>query len=246
MRNILLEDLQGLTSDYDSFLTKEGAMLISVIIPCYNGSMDLPEAIARLRQQNMEIEVIVIDHGSTHHTAKITKSFDYIVHTIPNSRAATARNTGLKLATGDFILFQDHDDLMKKDALANLLSPFQQDASLSAVMGQAIDFISPDIPPEEMKILAPRPQPYYGFLSGAVLFRRNIFDLVGSFTENLATGETVDFLMRFKESGLPTVKIDTITVERRLHSNNTGRTMKKQEHKDYASLLRRKLAARRS
>lgn len=175
-------------------------MLISVIIPCYNGSKYLPEAITSLRQQGMEIEIIVIDDGSTDGTAKIAKSLGCIVRTIPNSGAATARNTGLKLATGDFILFQDHDDLMKKGALANLLAPF----------------------------------------------RRDIFDIIGSFTESLITGETVDFLMRLKESGLPTIKIETITVARRLHSNNTGRTMKKQEHKDYASLLRRKLAARRS
>ena len=194
-------------------------MLISVIIPCYNGSKYLPEAITSLRQQGMEIEIIVIDDGSTDGTAKIAKSLGCIVRTIPNSGAATARNTGLKLATGDFILFQDHDDLMKKGALANLLAPLKQNSSLSAVMGQAIDFISPDISP---------------------------FDIIGSFTESLITGETVDFLMRLKESGLPTIKIETITVARRLHSNNTGRTMKKQEHKDYASLLRRKLAARRS
>lgn len=221
-------------------------MLISVIIPCYNGSKYLPEAITSLRQQGMEIEIIVIDDGSTDGTAKIAKSLGCIVRTIPNSGAATARNTGLKLATGDFILFQDHDDLMKKGALANLLAPLKQNSSLSAVMGQAIDFISPDISPEEMRLLAPRTQPYYGFLSGAALFRRDIFDIIGSFTESLITGEPVDFLMRLKESGLPTIKIETITVARRLHSNNTGRTMKKQEHKDYASLLRRKLAARRS
>lgn len=219
--------------------------LISVIIPCRNGAQYLAEAVASLNRQNMPLEIIVVDDGSTDETAKLAQGLGCIVRSIPHSGLSAARNKGLGLAHGSFILFLDHDDVMREGALEKLYAPMSLPNTPDLVMALAMDFISPELTNEEKKGLAPRQAPYYGLLSGAVLFKTAVFSSIGGFTEHLATGQTMDILMRAEESGMCIERLDVISVDRRLHNNNMGRSMQQQEHKDYASLLRRKLAARR-
>lgn len=219
--------------------------LISAVIPCRNGAQYLSEAVASLKLQNMPLEIIVADDGSTDETAALAQELGCIVRSIPHSGLSAARNKGLELAHGSCILFLDHDDVMREGALETLYVPMSRTNTPDMVMALAKDFISPELTDEEKKVLAPRQAPYYGLLSGAVLFRASALSTIGGFTEHLATGQTMDILMRAEESGMCIERLDFISVDRRLHNNNMGRSMRQQEHKDYASLLRRKLAARR-
>lgn len=217
------------------------SILFSVIIPCRNGADYLPAAVAGIRRQNMPVEIIVIDDGSTDDTALVAQKLGCTVSSIPHSGLSAARNRGLELARGNCILFHDHDDVMREDALQRLHSELQQNSALQIVMAKAEDFVSPELDEEDKKRLAPRTAPYYGLLSGAVLIRREVFDIIGAFTEDLATGQTMDFLIRAEKSGIRVGRMDFTAVDRRLHNNNMGRTMQMQEHKDYASILRMKL-----
>lgn len=216
-------------------------LLVSAIIPCRNGANYLSEAVAGIRSQNMPVEIIVIDDGSTDSTAALAQELGCAVTSIPHSGLSAARNAGLEQASGDFILFHDHDDVMQEGALRRLHAEFQQNNELQIVMAQAMDFISPELDETDKKKLAPRQEPYFGLLSGAVLIRKEAFAITGAFTEDLATGQTMDFLFRAENAGICIGKIDFIAVQRRLHNTNMGRTMQKQEQKDYAAILRAKL-----
>lgn len=215
--------------------------LVSVIIPCRNGSDYLPEAVAGVLKQEIPVEIIVVDDGSTDATALVAKGLGCDVKSIPHSGLSAARNAGLARANGSYILFHDHDDVLEEGALIRLFEELDSAPELGLVMGKAKDFISTDLCPEDAKALCPRPSPYYGLLSGAVLIRKTVFNFVNGFTEDLATGQTIDFLIRAEQAGVKDKKIDFIAVSRRLHNNNMGRTMQKQEYKDYASILREKL-----
>lgn len=215
--------------------------LISIIIPCRNGADYLPEAVAGIRRQNMPVEIIVIDDGSGDATAAVAGELGCIVSSIPHSGLSAARNAGLTLAKGDCILFHDHDDVLREGALKRLYAELQNSEATGIVMAMAKDFISPELAEADKKALAPRPEAYYGLLSGAVLIRRDVFEKVDAFTEDMATGQTMDFLIRAEQVGVRMQKIAFLAVDRRLHNNNMGRTMQKQEHKDYASILRMKL-----
>lgn len=86
---------------------------ISVIIPCYNHGRYLGEAIESvLMQQGAEIEIIVVDDGSTDETSEVTARYHPLVKYLrqPNSGPAKARNTGLNEARGEFVAFLDADD----------------------------------------------------------------------------------------------------------------------------------------
>ena len=214
---------------------------ISVIIPCRNGSQYLPEAVEGIRRQNMEIELIVVDDGSTDTTTDLAKKMGCIVKSIPHSGLSAARNIGLKFAHGEVVLFHDHDDVMRQGALRKLVDSLWQDDMVGIVMARAKDFISSDLSAADKSALNPRPDPYYGLLSGAVLFRHSVFRTIGSFTEGLATGQTMDIILRAEAAGIQVKRLDFVAVDRRLHNNNMGRSMQQQEHRDYASILRLKL-----
>lgn len=98
---------------------------ISVIIPAYNSEKYIERCIdSVLMQRCAYFEIIVINDGSTDDTQKkLLKYGDrIIVKNIENSGAANARNEGLELATGDFIMFLDADDYFSEDAAEKVIA----------------------------------------------------------------------------------------------------------------------------
>lgn len=94
-------------------------MRISVVIPTYNGAAWIAQAIdSALAQSYPPHEVIVVDDGSVDGTLEIVRSRP-CVRLIPQSNqgTATARNRGIREATGDWIALLDHDDYFLPDKL---------------------------------------------------------------------------------------------------------------------------------
>ena len=126
--------------------------LLSVVIPTWNRARLVCEAVeSALSQRNGQVEVIVVDDGSTDDTANIlTRNFGNRIHLLrqPSRRGVgAARNAGIRLANGELVAFLDSDDLWlpgKLDAELRLLEQFPDaDAvvsdSLCFVEGQADD-----------------------------------------------------------------------------------------------------------
>ena len=112
--------------------------LVSVVIPVYNTAKYLPRCLDSIIHQTYHnLEIIIIDDGSTDDSYIIAKKYATkdprikLIHQ-KNSGQSTARNRGIKLATGIYISFIDSDDLITKDFIKKLLDPFNtQDAVLS-------------------------------------------------------------------------------------------------------------------
>ncbi|HVX83184.1 MAG TPA: glycosyltransferase family A protein [Phycisphaerae bacterium] len=88
--------------------------LVSVIIPTWNGSAFIAETLQSvLAQTCSDLEILVIDDGSTDTTPAVVESFPAPIRLIrqKNAGTAAARNTGLAEARGQWIAFLDHDDL---------------------------------------------------------------------------------------------------------------------------------------
>ena len=95
---------------------------ISIIIPVYNGSNYLKEAIdSALNQTYKNIEIIVINDGSTDNgkTEKIAKSYGNKIkyYKKNNGGVASALNYGIKKSTGDYISWLSHDDLYESNKI---------------------------------------------------------------------------------------------------------------------------------
>lgn len=100
--------------------------LISVIIPIYNTERLLPKCIESVLAQTLsDIEIILIDDGSTDESGKICDSYackDKRIHVthIPNHGVSHARNKGIELSQGKYIHFMDSDDRMESEMLSEL------------------------------------------------------------------------------------------------------------------------------
>lgn len=110
-------------------------MDISVVVPVYNTECYLTKCVdSIINQQNVSLEIILVDDGSTDSSGKICDeyackhSFIQTVH-IENSGPATAKNIGLKLAKGDYISFTDSDDELEPTMFYEMISAGKKNSS---------------------------------------------------------------------------------------------------------------------
>jgi len=212
---------------------------VSIIMPVRNGSDYIEEALESIRRQGCNVEIIVVDDGSTDNTAEIASKRGCIVLSHKESLGpVVAKNSGLKAANGDFILFLDHDDRIRDGALKALCDALTDNPEASAIQALVQDFKSPDCDDSSLTI---RPEPYYGLFTGAMLIRRSVFEIIGLFPSTITAGEIIDWSYRMDRHGLVIKKIDLVSTDRRVHNNNFGRVRKLEELRDYAAVLRRRM-----
>ena len=100
--------------------------MISIVLPSFNRAQVLPKAVESiLRQTYKDFELIIVDDGSTDNTADVVKNFndDRIVYVRQeNAGACVARNNGIEHSRGEYIAFQDSDDIWHEDKLEKQLT----------------------------------------------------------------------------------------------------------------------------
>src|SRR4030095_11695480 len=115
---------------------------VSVIIPAYNQSRYLGQAIRSvLAQTYASFEIIVVDAGSTAATRKVAPAFaDARVRYVhqANRGLSAARNTGIRRARGELLTFLDSDDLFLEHKLETLVGALEKNPALGLVAGGAI------------------------------------------------------------------------------------------------------------
>lgn len=216
--------------------------LISVIIPVKNGIKYIGQAIAGIQKQNMDVEIIVVDDCSTDNTITIAEEYGCKIVRHENSKGPVAgKNSGLKIAQGKYILFHDSDDIMNDGALKRLYEEIISTASVSAVEAKVQDWFSPDLEEEERAKITIKPEPYWGLFTGAILIKKEVFDIIGYFNESVYAGEIIEWQSKMNFNSLMIKKIDYVSTQRRIHATNFGKTNKQTEFKNYASILRAKL-----
>lgn len=111
--------------------------LISIIIPVYNGEKYLEECLdSVIKQTYKELEIIVVNDGSTDKTGSIIDSYvkkDIRIKQIALEKqkgVALARNAGIENAEGDYISFIDSDDVISNDFIENLFSEMDDETDV--------------------------------------------------------------------------------------------------------------------
>lgn len=99
-------------------------MLISVIIPTYNEEKVISECVQSLKKQTIkDLEIIVVDDGSTDATKEIVKNLGVKLLEQNHQGPAKARNLGASHAKGKVFVFVDADMVFDKDFIKNLIKP---------------------------------------------------------------------------------------------------------------------------
>lgn len=100
---------------------------VSVIVPVYNSELFINDCISSIRNQTLSnIQIILVDDGSTDNTLKLLKKYEaedsrILVLEQENINAGAARNHGLEYAEGEYICFFDADDCCKPEMLKTLV-----------------------------------------------------------------------------------------------------------------------------
>jgi glycosyltransferase involved in cell wall biosynthesis len=108
---------------------------VSVIIPTFNSGQYIATAVdSALAQERVDVEVLVIDDGSTDATGEILRRYGDRIHYIyqPNSGVSTARNTGLASARSRYLAFLDSDDAWHPNKLARQLDALEKNPDAGA------------------------------------------------------------------------------------------------------------------
>ena len=216
--------------------------LVGVVIPARNAQRWLAPALdSVLAQRHRPLDVVVVDDHSEDHTVAVAERYAPAVRVIRAPRGGTGatRNRGVRAVRGEVLTFLDADDLWPPSRLVQPLALLRQRPEVDLVFGHVRTFTSvTDGAPQALD--EPRPAP----LPAAMLIRREAFDRVGPFQEGQVLGESLDWLLRARESGLREVILDQHVLWRRVHSQNT--TISRRAHRtEYARAIKRSLDRRR-
>jgi len=222
---------------------------ISVIIPVYNGERFLAEAIQSVLDQTLPPdEIIVVDDGSTDATAQIVHdlaetAFVSIRYHYQTKRGpSAARNTGIQLAQGNILAFQDADDLWIPRKLQRQLKLLYAEPPADIVIGLTQQFA--DATYSANRELPPLlPEPYADYHLQNKLIRAQLFSVVGLLDEALTYGEDVDWMVRAIQAGAVLRAHPEVVVYYRRHARNLTNQIGWPE-RHVISALRRALARR--
>ncbi len=188
--------------------------LVSIIIPSYNAARYVQEAInSALDQTHKNIEVIVIDDGSTDETKNILEPYataqkiKYFFQ--ENKGLSAARNAGVKIAKGEYIALLDADDIFLPEKIEEQVQFLEQNPHCDVCYCDLYHFWDEN-PHKLLKL-------NYKYYSGAdvlpglleksfiapltVVLRKSVFNRFGYFDENLKRSEDLDFWFRLAYGG---------------------------------------------
>lgn len=180
--------------------------MISVIIPTYNRAKTIGKAIdSVLNQTYKDIELIVVDDGSTDNTKEIVQQYeDFRIKYIwqANKGACAARNHGIDVAKGEFIAFQDSDDSWDIRKLEKQLHIFELYPEIDIVccktkckkLNGSILLPMKDVPEG---IIDKKTGPF-GISTQSIIIRRCVAETV-RFDLNVLRYQDLDFLLTAQE-----------------------------------------------
>ncbi len=202
-----------------------------MIIPVYNAAAFLRQAIESVFDQTLEnIEIIIVDDGSTDETSAIARSYGDRVRYLykENGGIASARNYGLGEARGEFIASLDADDFfILPTKLEKQIAVINQSKRCGLVLTgwKNVDETGSEIENREPWKYASRLDlkdmvSWSPFLPSVMLFRRSVLESIGGFNPQIKIIEDFDIVTRLIIAGYEAKWLPEIASAYRLHGNN--------------------------
>ena len=192
---------------------------VSIIIPAYNSSRYLAEAIdSVLAQTFQDFEIIIVDDGSTDGTLQVARNYPQLLRVVSQQRLgpSAARNAGIQVSKGEYLVFLDADDLLLPSKLEAQVFYLDDHSEVDVVYSNGYCFWAADngseirIPFSNQGLLHPhlgQPEESLPVLAiqnafpiHAALVRLPAIEHVGGFDQALFGREDWDLWLRVAES----------------------------------------------
>jgi len=182
---------------------------VSVIVPAYNAAQTLPNCIGALLNQTFDraaYELIIVDDGSADETAQAADRPG--VHLIRQVHAgpAAARNTGIKRARGDLLLFTDADCEPARDWIEAMVQPFADPRVMGCKgvyrtrqRGLLPRFVQVEYEEKYRPMMGMDSIDFIDTYSAG--YRRSVFENAGLFAEDILAAEDAEFSFRLAQRG---------------------------------------------
>jgi glycosyltransferase involved in cell wall biosynthesis len=209
--------------------------LVSIIIPCYNQGRFLDAAItSALAQTHTELEVMVINDGSTDETEQIARRHegDPRFHLINQKNAGlpAARNRGIQESRGLFLNFLDSDDWLESDMIRSLVVVQEENPDIGFAYCDVHIVPAVNLPESSYSVGKARKTVngdiFDSLILGGyfppqtVLIRRSVLDEIGHFDEMLGGHADYDLWLRAAAYGYRALYLDKKLAHYRLHGEN--------------------------
>jgi glycosyltransferase involved in cell wall biosynthesis len=215
--------------------------LVSVIIPCHNAERFLSDTLESvLRQSWPQIEVIIVDDGSTDGTGALIESYGtrlQAIHIPVNRGPSAARNLGTRSARGVYLQYLDSDDLLRPQAIEKKVEALTRtgaDVAYSdwqkleenergefqrgAIMGRSLEDVHPD---PQLALLTD-----FWCPPAAYLYRRALVDRIGGWNESMRLIEDAQFALQGALRGGKFVHVPEIGADYRIQRKGVSLSQK--------------------
>jgi glycosyltransferase involved in cell wall biosynthesis len=201
---------EKLAKVYESSMILHGNK-VSVVIPSYNYAHKVGDAIeSALNQTRLPIEIIVIDDGSTDDTEQVVKKYSNSLIPVryyrqDNGGVAVARNRGISISSGDYVVCLDADDRIDTEFLRACIESMDEDPTLGIAYTGLLT-----VSPDGKSSVSPWPPPYnfdnmvydkgINQIPTCCMFRKNMWQRLGGYRSrycpNGAGSEDAEFWLR--------------------------------------------------
>lgn len=195
--------------------------LVSIIVPVYNGATYLTECLdSLLAQDHPDIEIVVVDDGSTDESASVAESYEGVV-TLRRDHAGlgATRNAGIAVASGALIGFCDSDDTWKSNKARVQVEYLAAHPEVDLVLCRQ-DTVFEDEAEHPAWLI---PDQRFGDLDGvsptSALFRRHVFERI-QFRTDMENGTDFNLLVRARTEGFGIGLLEESLRVRRIHGDN--------------------------
>ena len=201
--------------------------LISCVIPVFNGEKYLQETLdSVLAQTYRQLEIIVVDDGSTDTTPEIVQnssgSITYVRQ--DNQGVAAAKNTGLRFSRGEFIAILDADDLWHEEKLERQMIKMRQHPEIDLCFTRFQNFWMSELADEEQRYKdSSLNQPSSAWSICTLLAHRSCFQRFGNFYDGTRYLEDMTWCLRASRQGAVIEVLPDILMYRRFNIDSLTR-----------------------
>lgn len=221
--------------------------LVTILIPVYNGEKYVRDAIdSALNQTYKNIEIVVVNDGSTDSTETILESYGNRIRYVskPNGGVSTALNTGISESTGEWISWLSHDDKYKPDKIKTQIERLNQLMEQGVDINKVVLYCANERIDINGNFISRKKTSYkendsiidamlnniknYSICGCAVLVPKSAFKCVGEFRVDIPTCSDADMWYRMMFNGYRFLYMNNVLVQSRQHQAQVSKRKQKQ------------------